>query len=151
MSPAAAVNFRPVEDLVNEADQRLAEAEGHGLEKLVATLYEERSRKGLEGFRLTQRVRGFWDRCDTEIDLVALNEHDRVVRLGSCKRSASALAQDFGRFDAHVARFLQHAKRLQGWRVEKAAIATRHTPAARRAAERAGYLPQDLEELNADL
>ncbi len=150
-APAASVNFRPVDDLVKEADQRLADAEGHGFEKLVATLYEERSRKGLEGFRLTQRVQGFWDRGDTEIDLVALNELDRVVRLGTCKRSAEALAPDFSGFDAHVARFMKYMARLQGWRVEKAAIATRHSPDTRLAAERAGYIPQDLEELTADL
>lgn len=117
----------------------------------MATLHEERSRKGLEGFRLTQRVQGFWDRGDTEIDLVALNEHDRVVRLGTCKRSAERLAPDFSRFDAHVASFLKHTPRLEGWRVEKAVIATRHSTDTRLAAERAGYIPQDLEELTADL
>lgn len=150
-APAASVNFRPIDELVKEADQRLADAEGHGLEKLVATLYEERSRRGLEGFRLSQRVQGFWDRGDTELDLVALNEQDRVVRLGSCKRAADALAPDFARFDGHVARFLGHTPRLQGWTVEKAAITTQHSAETRLAAQRAGYIPQDLAELIADL
>lgn len=150
-APAASVNFRPVDDLVREADKRLADAEGHGLEQLVATLYEERSRKGMEGFRLSQRIQGFWDRSDTEIDLVALNEHDRVVRLGACKRTAGKLAPDFARFDAYVARFLERTAHVRRWRVEKAAIATRHSAETRRAAERAGYIPQDLEELTADL
>ncbi len=150
-TPAASVNFRPVDELVKEADERLAEAEGHGLEKLVGTLYAERSRKKLEGFRLSQRVEGYWDRGDTEIDLVALNEADRVVRLGSCKRSADRLAPDFARFDQHVARFLARTPRVRGWTVEKAAIAPRHSPETRRAAERAGYLAQDLENLVAGL
>jgi len=150
-APAASVNFRPIEDLVREADERLADAEGHGLERLVGALYEERSRKGLEGFRLTQRVQGFWDRGDTEIDLVALNEHDRIVRLGTCKRAATKLARDFARFDEHVARFMQRASQVQGWSVEKVAIAPRHTLQTRRTAECAGYIPQDLEELTAGL
>lgn len=150
-APTASVNFKPVEDLLREADERLADAEGHGLEKLVGTLYEERGRKGLEGFRLTQRIQGFWDRGDTELDLVALNEHDRVVRLGSCKRTAERLASDFGRFDEHVARFVERATRVRGWRVEKAAIATRHSTETRRAAQRAGYIPQDLDDLTANL
>jgi hypothetical protein len=150
-APAAAVNFRPLEELVREADERLADAEGHGLEKLVGTLYEERSRKGLGGFRLTQRVQGFWDRGDVEIDLVALNEGDRIVRLGTCKRAAKRLASDFARFDAHVARFLERAESVRGWRVEKVAITTRHSPETREVAERAGYLPQDLDDLTSGL
>lgn len=150
-APAASVNFRPVDELVREADARLEDAEGHGLEKLVGVLYEERSRKGLEGFRLTQRVQGFWDRGDTEIDLVALNEEEGIVRLGTCKRAAARLAPDFARFDAHIGRFLDLAKRLRGWRVERVAIATRHSPATRDAAIRAGYLPQDLDDLLAGL
>jgi hypothetical protein len=150
-APAASVNFRPIEELVREADERLADAEGHGLEKLVGTLYEERSRKGLAGFRLTQRVQGFWDRGDTEIDLVALNEEDRIVRLGNCKRTAERLGPDFVRFDAHVARFLERASHVRGWNVEKVAIATRHSPRTRDAAQRAGYIPQDLDDLTTGL
>ncbi len=144
---AASVNFRPLDELVAEADERLAEAEGHGLEKLVATLYEERSRKRLPGFRLTQRVQGFWDRADTEIDLVALDEDQRIVRLGTCKRSAARLAPDYTRFDGHVARFVELHERVRGWRVEKVALATRHDHESRAAATRAGYIPQDLDDL----
>lgn len=150
-APAASVNFRPLDDLVREAEARLADAEGHGLEKLVGVLYEERSRKALAGFRLTQRVQGFWDRRDTEIDLVALNDEDRIVRLGTCKRTAARLAPDFTRFDAHVARFLEREERVRGWRVEKLAITTRHSPQSREAAKRAGYLAQDLDDLVAGL
>jgi len=150
-APAASVNFRPLDELVQEADDRLAYSEGHGLEKLVGTLYEERSRKGLAGFSLTDSVRGFWDRGQTEIDLVAMNEEDRVVRLGTCKRSAERLASDLSSFDGHVARFLKSAKRTQGWKVEKVAIATRHSAETRKAVERAGYLPQDLQDLTSGL
>jgi len=114
-------------------------------------LYEERSRKGLAGFRLTERVRGFWDRGGTEIDLVALNEDDRVVRLGTCKRSAERLASDLATFDGHIARFVESAERTRGWRVEKVAITTRHSQVTRRAAERANYIPQDLGDLTSGL
>lgn len=150
-APAASVNFRPLDELVREADDRLVDAEGHGLEQLVRTLYEERSRKGLEGFRLTSRVQGFWDRGDTEIDLVALNEKDRIVRLGTCKRAAERLAPDFVRFDDHVARFLGRSGRVREWRVEKVAIAPRHSLQTRRSAEDSGYVPQDLEDLTEGL
>lgn len=150
-APAASVNFRPLKDLVKEADSRVADAEGHGLEKLAAVLYEERSRKELEGFRLTGRILGYWDRGGTEIDLVALNEKERIVRFGTCKRTAKRLASEFDRFDAHVARFLEHEERVRGWRVEKVAIAMRHTRETRRMAQRAGYISQDLDDLTAGL
>ncbi|MCC6855561.1 MAG: hypothetical protein IT189_05800 [Microbacteriaceae bacterium] len=146
-TPAASAHFRPLSELLGDADRRLADTEGYGLEKLAGTLYEERSRRGLEGFRLTQRMQGYWDRGDTELDLVALNEDDRIVRLGTCKRAAERLAPDYARFDEHVARFLGRSSAVSDWRVEKVAIATRHSPETRRAAERAGYIPQDIDDL----
>jgi hypothetical protein len=41
-TPSASVNFRPIEDLVRDADARLEEAEGHGLEQLVALNGDDR-------------------------------------------------------------------------------------------------------------
>lgn len=81
-------------------------AEGYGLERLVGQFYEERSRLGLVDFLLTFRIEACWDRSDTEIDLVALDETAQRLRLGSCKRSPAALVADLGRLDGYVARFL---------------------------------------------
>ena len=64
--------------------------EGRAFEKLVGVLYEERSRKGIGDFPHSARINGYWDRSDTEIDLVALKASDRVIRLGSCEGSAAA-------------------------------------------------------------
>jgi len=150
-TPAASVNFRPIEELVKEADARLIEAEGHGLERLAGTLYEERSRKQLAGFRLTERTQGFWDRGGLELDLVALNEDEHIVRIGTCKRSAERLGPGYAKFDAHIERFRAVSPRLRGWRFEKVAIAPLHTSETRTSAERAGYIPQDLNDLTAGL
>ncbi|MEN9796398.1 MAG: hypothetical protein RL653_94, partial [Pseudomonadota bacterium] len=152
----AAVHFRPVSQLVAEADQRLMEAEGHGLERLVASLYAERSRKGLPGFSLTHRVEGFWDKPDRagtqlEIDLVALDENSRTIRLGTCKRQGDKLVADLPRFDRHVKDFLAVMPRFASWRLERAAVATRLTPGQRRHIESTGYLAQDLGDLTAGL
>jgi len=151
----AAGQFRPMAQLVGEADQRLMVAEGHGLERLVARLYEERSRKGLEGFSLTHRIEGFWDRPragdQVEIDLVALDESSRTVRLGTCKRDGEKLLPDMGRFERHVAGFLAATPRLASWRVERVAIAPVLTTAQRAAIESSGALPQDLADLTAGL
>ncbi len=145
--PVASTSFRPVDLLLNQADARLADAEGHGLERLVATLYEENSRKGVGDFALTRAIRGWWDRNDTEIDLVALDEDGQRLRLGSCKRSADRLVKDLARFDGHVERFLLAAPRFQTWTLEKVAIAPTLDTTHRQACAAAGYLPQDLGDL----
>jgi hypothetical protein len=149
--PTAAINFRPLQTLVEQADQRLMTAEGYGLERLVGQLYEERSRKEVGDFALTDRIEGWWDRNDTEIDLVALDETSQRLRLGSCKRSEQALVSDLGRFDGHIDRFLKAFPRFSDWQVEKVAIAPSLTPEARRAIEAAGYLPQSLGDLTSGL
>lgn len=150
-TPAASITFRPVDEAVAEADARLAEAEGHGLERLVGQLYEERARKGRGDFSLSERIRGYWDSRDTEIDLVALNEPERVLRLGSCKRKVERSVEDLTHFDGHVRRFLKAFPRFADWRVEKVAITTRHTLESRRAVERQGCIPQDLVDLTQGL
>ncbi|QDU65068.1 ATP-binding protein [Engelhardtia mirabilis] len=145
--PVASINFRPTRDLVEDAIAKLEVAEGHGLERLASTLYEERSRKGLGDFRLTQAVRGWWDRGDTEIDMVAVDDEDEILRLGTCKRSGAKLLTDTGRFDEHVDRFLRHAPRFGLYRVERVAIAPRLSPEQRSVLERRGFLAQDLQDL----
>ncbi len=149
--PVASIHFRPLEPLVELADERLATAEGHGLERLALTLYHERSRRGLGDFPLTHAVRGWWDRQDTEIDLVAVNAEERRIRLGTCKRSPHRLVDDLPRFTGHVSRFLQAMPEYASWQVERVAIAPRLGVAERAQCRAAGYLPQDLEELTAGL
>jgi AAA+ ATPase superfamily predicted ATPase len=149
--PTAAINFRPLQTLVEQADERLMTAEGYGLERLVGQLYEERSRLGLGDFALTSRIQGWWDSRDTEIDLVALDDTSQRLRLGSCKRSEKTLLADLRNFDGHVARFLKAFPRFENSQVEKVAVAPSLSPEARRSIAEAGYLPQSLGDLTADL
>ncbi len=121
------------------------------LERLVGQLYEERSRLGLGDFPLSSRIQGWWDSRDTEIDLVALDEPSQRLRLGSCKRSELALVKDLANFDGQVARFLKAFPRFQSWEVEKVAIAPSLSPEARQTIQTAGYLPQSVGDLTADL
>lgn len=146
-SPVSALAFRPKDELVAEADQRLEVAEGHALEWLVGQLYEERSRKGLPGFSLTQRIRGYWDRGDTELDLVAVDDANHIVRVANIKRSAAKLLSSEQSFRAHLNRFLEAFPRLQGWTVERAAISVDLTAAERADLVRRGYIAQDLADL----
>jgi hypothetical protein len=146
-NPVAAINFRPVEHLVAQADARLEDAEGFGLERLVATLYEERSRKASGDFPLSSRIEGYWDRRGIEIDLVALDGVGKRIRFGTCKRSSDKLIRDMGNTDRHIGLFLASFPQYEDWSVERVAIAPRIETELRRALERGGYLPQDLDDL----
>lgn len=145
--PVSAVAFRPVETLVDQADARLADVEGYALEDLAGQLYEERSRLGIGDFPLSERIHGYWDRADVEIDLVAVNEDEHRIRFGTCKRNPERLP---GAVDALVrssGRFLDAHKRFNGWRVEYVAIAPMLGDELKVALEARNVIPQSLGEL----
>ena len=150
-NPVSAIAFRPIDELIEEADQRLADAEGASLEKLAGQLYEERSRRGIGDFPVTHRVQGFWDKADTESDLVAINETTQTIRFGSCKRSPDRLVADVNNFRQHVARLLQTMPKYQSWTRQYVGISP-VLDANRRAVLRGhGIIPQDLDDLTQDL
>lgn len=146
-NPVAAVNFRPENVLVQQADERLMEAEGHGFERLVSQLYEERSRAAVGDFSLTEHITGYWDKNDTEIDLVAVDEDNQRIRLGTCKRSPEKLLSSLAPTDGHIGRFLAAFPRFQSWTVEKLALAPTLSGEQRCTIQQRGYLPQDLHDL----
>jgi hypothetical protein len=150
-NPVSAIAFRPVEQLVKEADERLEDVEGGALEKLVGQLYEERSRAGVGDFPLTQRIHGYWDRADTEIDLVAVNETDEIIRFGSCKRSPSKLLSDVNNFKGHVERFLETMPRYRTWTMQYAGVAPVLNAEERTVLTRHEVIPQDLNDLTSGL
>lgn len=146
-APVAASHFRPLDDLLDAAEARLDTGEGASLERLAAALVQERSRRGIGDFALSEEVRGWWDRSGTEVDLVLVSEQDRRVRLGACKRSGERLVRDLTRFDGHIERFVQSVPRFRGWTVEKLAIAPTLPATHRQACAAAGYLSMDLDDL----
>lgn len=150
-NPVSAINFRPEHELVQQADVRLADAEGYGLERLAAQLYEERSRRGLGDFRLTRRIEGYWDRNDTEIDLVAIDEERKAIRFGSCKRNPDALIAGDAALRGHAERFLTAYPRYRSWTCEYVAIAPTIRTELRAELARRGTLAQDLPDLTEGL
>ncbi len=150
-NPVSAIAFRPIEELVDEADQRLADVEGASLEKLVGQLYEERSRKGIGDFPITHRVQGFWDKADTEIDLVVVNESTETIRFGSCKRSPAKLISDVNHFKRHVDRFLQTMPKYRGWSRQFVGISPVLDADQRVVLTRHDIFPQDLHDLTRGL
>lgn len=149
--PVSAMAFRPLAGLLAQADERLMEVEGHALEALVGQLYEERSRLGIGDFALSARVTGYWDRSDTEIDLVAVNEDERRIRFVSCKRNAQRLVGAVPALKAAGQRFLQLHPRFHGWRVEWAGVAPRVGHELRAELRQGDVLAQDLGELTRGL
>ena len=150
-SPVAALNFRPVNELIATANQRLFDVEGEAFEKLVGHLYEERSRKGIGDFSLTQRIQGYWNRAGTEIDLVALNSTQKRIRFGSCKRSADRLVADVAVFDGHIECFLDEFPEYQSWRVERVSLSPSVPSEIRSRLLSQGRLVEDLADLTAGL
>lgn len=150
-SPVSAINFRPEAGLIDQADQRLADVEGHALERLVAQLYEERSRRGVGDFTLTHRVEGYWDRKGTEIDLVAIDEDRHVMRFGTVKRSPDKLPGSVAALRGHAARFVAAHPRFAEWRHESVAIAPHIDARLRASLAASGTLVQDLNDLIAGL
>lgn len=149
--PVSAVAFRPVEGLIDQADERLAEVEGHALEDLVGQIYEERSRRGMGDFPLSERIQGYWDRSDVEIDLVAINEEESRIRFGSCKRNPLRLLASVEGLRTSAGRFLQAHPRFAGWTVEYVAIAPEVDQVLSANLQVAGVIVQSLRDLTADM
>jgi AAA+ ATPase superfamily predicted ATPase len=150
-NPVSAIAFRPLKELVDEADQRLADVEGSSLEKLAGQLYEERSRKGVGDFPITHRIQGFWDKAETEIDLVAVDETTESIRFGSCKRSPGKLISDVNNFKQHVGRFLKIMPKYQGWSQQLVGISPLLDTAQRAILTSHEIIPQDLNDLTQEL
>ncbi len=151
LAPAvAAINFQPTDQLVDQSLARLSETEGHGFERLVSTLYEERSRKGLPGFSLTRQIDGFWDSRGTELDLVAIDESEKRIRFGTCKRSADKLYSSLAPTNDHIARFLRQRPH-PGYTIEKVAIAPTVRPELADRLRAQSWLVEDLSTLTKGL
>ncbi|WP_198033174.1 DUF234 domain-containing protein [Methylosinus sp. PW1] len=144
--------IRPIEETVAKADVSLQTHEGYAFEKLVRQITEECSRKGVGDFPLTELVAGYWNKADgsdIEIDMIALDETNRRIRFGSCKRSASAHdTQALASFEEHVARFLatKTGAPYRDWRIEKAVYAPIFSSFEREALGRAGMLCVDMDD-----
>ncbi len=152
----SAARVQPVEQPLRKASERLLTHEGLVFERLVRSGMEECSRKGVGDFQLTDIVRGYWNKADgsdIELDLIALNEDDRVVRIGSCKRSSGAHPGSLARFNQHIARFLatRTGQRLNGWSVERALYAPSFDPDLRSRLGGDGYVCRDLVDLRSAL
>lgn len=105
----AVSSYPTPEEAISKADDALKVHEGHAFEKMVKLIIEECSRKNKVDFSLTNLVKGYWnkpDGQDIELDLVAVNETDKILRVGSCKRSVAKHNNDnLLAFNGHIDQF----------------------------------------------
>lgn len=137
----------PLERPLNNADISLAGLEGYAFEKMIRQLTVECSRKGVGDFALTEMVEGYWNKADgsdIEIDLVAVNDNDRILRLGECKRSADQ--HDLVKFDGHIQRFLRNQNKYQNWTIQKTLYSPTFPDEHRHSLTAQGYVCLDLND-----
>ena len=145
--PVSAINFRPADQLIEQADRLLADAEGFALEELAGRIYEERSRKGLGDFPLSHRIDGYWDRAGVELDLVAISESTKRIRFGTCKRNARNLLSSLDSLFAGSKTFLLHNKQFEDWHIEYCGIAPRISNKTAHKLKEVNVLPESLEDM----
>jgi hypothetical protein len=141
--------LKPLEKAVAPALRKLETLEGFAFEKLVRSLHVEASRKGKGDFELSQLQLGYWNRPRDsakaiEIDLVALDEPNRKVRFGCCKRSPAA--HDLPAFEQHVHAFLRTNghRHLANWTREMVLFSPLFSERDRAHYKRKGYETRDL-------
>jgi uncharacterized protein len=145
--PVSAVHFRPEVQLIAQADQLLADAEGAALEELTGCLYEECSRKGLRDFPLSERFKGYWDREGIEINLVAVSESTRRIRFGTCKRNPAKLLGSLPAMRIAAAAFWVHHAQYAEWQVELCAFAPQIPQDVQAELQAADVIAQPLQSL----
>ncbi len=142
---------QPIDKPLSRAESMLSVHEGYVFEKMTRQLTEEASRKGVGDFPLTDFVRGYWNKADgsdIEIDLVCINEDDKVVRFGSCKRNPGSHAGgELTKFNGHVDRFLmtKEGKRFTDWTVQRALYAPAIDAGHKKQLTESGYHCLDIE------
>jgi hypothetical protein len=149
-----AARLKPVDKALASALRRLETLEGFAFEKLIRHLHAEMSRKGKGDFELSELRLGYWNRPRDvanaiEIDLVALDEPNKRIRFGSCKRAASAHdATAIRRFEEHVAAFLRtrEHRHLKDWHCEKVLFAPEFNSRQRELLTQGEYRCMDLQD-----
>lgn len=141
--------LRPFEKIMPLAQSRRETLEGFAFEKLVRALHIECSKKGKGDFELSSMSLGYWNRPrdiskSIEIDVVALDEANKTVRFGNCKRNPKA--HDLAVFERHVEAFLQTKdhKRLADWSRQMVLFSPQFSITQQKFYEAKGYQIRDL-------
>jgi len=146
-----AARIEPVSRVAQRLAARLSTLEGFAFERMVRDATEAWSRADGD-FSITDRVRGYWNRprrdgVSVEIDFIAWNDDDELVRFGSCKRNAGKHnRRTLGSFRRQVELFLQSGtgSRFRNWHQELAVYSPLFSSEQRGHLESEGYVCHDI-------
>ena len=146
-----AARIEPVSRVAERLTARLRTLEGFAFARMVREATEAASRAGVD-FPVSDRVKGYWDRprrndVSIEIDIIAWNEEDRVVRFGSCERDAARHdPRSLETFRKQVDLFLESdsGSRFRRWRRELALYSVRFSSDQRADLEAGDYICHDM-------
>ncbi|HTY49255.1 MAG TPA: hypothetical protein VMB48_06155, partial [Steroidobacteraceae bacterium] len=146
--------LKPLARALPSAITRLETLEGISLERLIRKLHVECSRKGKGDFDLSEVKIGYWNRPanasrSIEIDVVAIDEANKRIRFGSCKRNPAAHSNaSLDGFEGHIGRFLAapQYRYLAAWKTERVLFSPAFTSAQRDALRKKGYECLDLQD-----
>ena len=149
-----AARLKTMEKTLEQARPRMRGVEGYAFEKLIRKLHQECSRKGKGDFELSSMQLGYWNRSkeasrSVEIDVVALDEPNKKVRFGSCKRSAASHTNEsLTEFERHVQGFLaaKDHRHMQSWTKEMVLFSPVFTQGDRMHFAGKGYVAKDLND-----
>lgn len=143
--------LKPVDRVLPPVLRKLETLEGFAFEKLIRRIHVEASKKNKGDFELSEIKLGYWNRTkdslkSIEIDLVASNSSEKIIRFGSCKRSD--VSHDLMVFERHVSEFMKvrENKKLADWKRQMVLFSPKFSEAKRQMYESKGYLVRDLED-----
>lgn len=150
-----AARVQPLSRALTITADRLANHEGLVFERMIRKLMAEASRCAVGDFALTDIVTGYWNRPRDaqrliEIDIVAINEADKIVRFGSCKRSDTKhTTEALMKTAQHIQDFLAttSGKRFKGWQQQRALYAPAFSPDRRAHLTAKGWICVDLTDM----
>lgn len=150
----SAAKFSQPTDAVDKVLPKLWNHEGFAFERLIRQLHEEVARKGRADFRLTDQVRGYWNRPKDaakviEIDVVAWDDTRETVRFGSCKRNQEKHnSVSLKKFREHVDTFVHTklGKKFLTWNKEFALFSPTFDVETRMRLTDNGFVCRDLRD-----
>lgn len=84
---------------------------GKKFEKFMIAHLIEMNRAGLLNF---DRIGQYWDRGETEIDIIFTNDHNKEIYFGECKLSLKRFKVDAT--EAKIKKFLETGRKYIGWK-----------------------------------
>ncbi len=144
-----AARMQPIESQLTKTSDNLKTHEGRMFEKLCRQVLQEASRKKV-GFLPITNIGAYWNRGgDLEIDIIAINEDEKRIHFGECKRNAESHKSNLREFRAKCARFLETAegRPYADWPQEYGLYAPEFTQDMRSYLENLGYKCVDMNDM----